>query len=46
MVIKVAAALHYMVEEVVGAGTEVQAALLRIFLCPLVAAAPGTLAAA
>ena len=40
------AALHILVEEAVGAGTAVQAALMRFISCPLVAVAPGTLAAA
>ena len=42
----VTAALHFMVEEVVAAGTAVQAALMRVVLCPLVVGDLGTLAAA
>ena len=40
------AAPHFMVEEVVEAGTAVQAALMRIFLYPPVVGDLGTLAAA
>ena len=40
------AALHILVEEAVGAGTAVLAALMIVVLCPLVVGDLGTLAAA
>ena len=43
---KAATATHILVEEVVGVGTAVQAALVINFTYPLVVAALGTLAAA
>ena len=45
-VMKAATAAPNMVEEVVGVGLAVQAALMSLDLCPPVVVAPGTLAAA